>query len=378
MKRKDESKILAEQAFWKVLASGVPPTVDRVNNWLHENGHGRRDRAVINDAMKPCWQMVGEKAKQEFALPGVSPEAVTLFLKLHEDLVGAARAELAAERQQLRAEAAREIDVARAETQNALAEAELAKVAQRETATAYEALKADREQLRSELLEGRLQLDRERERLQDLLRGAEQKIGTLTTRLEVEASTLASERENSTKEQKRQALEIDALRTEARAHTAREKKLQGDLDTALSRERGLADKVRDLSAEMGTLRGSEGALRAQVLDLQVASTQQGEEATLLRGQLEITRQELRQRDLELTECRMAHAHCLPMNAGQLLELVAQTWTNAALAPGKPVSKEEDEQLVMATRGERYARRTFRALGISLPRGDGDGLAKSRH
>jgi len=366
VKRKDETRILTEQAFWKVLADGTVPTVDRINTWLNANGHGSRDRTVINAELKLCWEELGKRSRGSFALPGVSEGATALFQKLCEDLQASARADLHVEREEILASAAAEIQAAQRQVREAEQETERARSAQRESVAAFDALSADRERMRSELDESRQSHEREIARLQDLLGQAKQEAASLRAQLDAEGNARIAEHEAATREQRRQALEIDGLRTENKAYAVREYKLQADLDASLTREREMADRARDMSAEMGTLRGSERALQQQVKDLQAAVGQRDDEIALVRGQLEVAREQGRARDDELARARDALAASLPLNPEQLVELIAQGWAAGAVSPGKAVPASDDEQAVYAERGGRYARRALKAAGIKVP------------
>ncbi|WP_199031332.1 hypothetical protein [Ralstonia sp. ASV6] len=365
MKRKDQTRILTEDAFWKVLARGTAPTVDKICAWLAENGYGSRDRAVINETLKTCWKKLGERIESTATLPGVPEKAAGLLLHLYEELQVCARDELNVEREELQSAAEAQLKTAQDQAQEAALDAERARAAQRESATAFETLSADRDRMRIELDEARQRHEREMERMQDLLSQARQEASGLRAQLSAEEKARASDLEAAAREQRRQALEIDGLRTEGRAIVARAEKLQADLEASLSRERELADRARDISAEMGTLRGSERALQQQVKDLQRAVGQRDEEIALLRGQLESARERGRVQDAEIARTQAALEAALPLDADQLLELISQAWASGASAPGKAVPPSDDEQAVYAGRGERYGRRALKAAGIKV-------------
>lgn len=365
VKRKDETRILTDKAFWEVLASGVAPTVDRVNDWLNDKGHGRRDRAVINEELKVCWVKLGERTRGTFALPGVSDEATALFIKLCEDLQAKVRADLQVEQKEIVETAAAQVQAAQRQARDAEQAAEAARGAQRESAAAFDALSVDRERMRSELDDNRQRNEREIARLQELLGEARQQVAGLRAQLDAQEKAHTADREAAAREHRRQALEIDGLRTENKAVAAHVDKLQADLDASLAREREMGDRAREMSAEMGTLRGSERALQQHIKDLQSRADQRDEEVALLRGQLEGGREQLRLRDAELERILEALAASLPLNFDQLVELVAQGWASGAQAPGKAVPATEDEQAVYAERGMRYARRAIKAAGIKI-------------
>ncbi|MBN3729469.1 hypothetical protein [Burkholderia sp. Tr-20390] len=357
MKRKEETVILAEEAFWAILASGKPPTVDLINAWLLERGNGKRDRNVVNSVAKECWEKVAGRVKDSFALPGIPAETVGLFVKLREDLLAVARAELDADRAEVESATRAAIEAARQEVISAQGERDEALAARRETAAAFEAVAAERDGLRKELLTAQQSNEAERERR---IR-AEKALEVLSARMEAETSRFAAEREAAEADRKRQLLEIDGLRVELRATKEAEKDAHAKLNDTVARERDLAARAAELVEQLGVAKGAERVLSAQVGDM-------SRDIERLRAEL-TSAVERAVRATDQIERLKGDAHALSaaleeraaITEEQLNAALIQAWLNGATSAPK-ASRGDDPTASLTPRATRYATSAMLMLG----------------
>ena len=87
-----DTRALTQDAFWALLAEGRKPTVQAVQDWFVARGLTRRNGNTISSALTEGWQSLGERLKQEQALPGLPDDVAELVLKLRSRMC-----ELAAE-----------------------------------------------------------------------------------------------------------------------------------------------------------------------------------------------------------------------------------------------------------------------------------------
>ncbi|KVV07364.1 hypothetical protein [Burkholderia ubonensis] len=364
MKRKEESTILAEEAFWAILASGKPPTVDLINERLAELGHGKRDRNVVNSVAKECWEKVGGRVRDSFALPGIPAETVGLFVKLREDLLAVARAELDADRVEMEGIARAQIETAQKELAAARSERDDALALRRETAAAFEALTAERDVLRSDLLAERQQTEAERHLTEtERSRSArlEKDLEVLAARMESETARFAAERESAEAERKRQLLEIDALRVDLRATKDAEKSALAKLNDTVARERELTGRVAELVEQLGTAKGAERILSAQTGDL-------SREVERLRAELAAAAErsvraadQIQRLEGEAVALRTSLDGRAAVTEDQLAAALAQAWLSGATNAPK-TTRGDDPIPALTPRAERYAAAAMQVLG----------------
>ncbi|MBR8426206.1 DNA-binding protein [Burkholderia cenocepacia] len=357
MKRKEETAILAEEAFWTILGNGKPPTVDLINAQLLELGHGKRDRNVVNAVAKECWDKVATRVKDSFALPGIPAETVGLFVKLREDLLAVARAELDAERAELESASRAAIDTARQEAIAARVERDEALAARRETAAAFEAVAAERDALRSELQATRQSNEAERERSVR----AEKSLEVLSARMEAESTRIAAERDAAEADRKRLLLEIDGLRVDLRAAKEVEKDVQSRLNEALARERELAGRASELAEQLGSAKGAERVMSAQVGDM-------SREVDRLRAELASAAEravraadQIERLDADARALRVELDERAPITEEQLKAALVQAWLNGATSAPKS-TRGDDPAASMTPRATRYATAAMQMLG----------------
>ncbi|MEX3555321.1 MAG: hypothetical protein VB131_01400 [Burkholderia gladioli] len=357
MKRKEETAILAEEAFWAILGSGKPPTVDLINAHLLELGHGKRDRNVVNGVAKACWDKVAGRVKDSFALPGIPAETVGLFVKLREDLLAVARAELNTERAEVESAAGAAIEAAQQKTIAAFVERDEALAARRETAAAFEEVAAERDALRNELQGARQSNEAERERS---IR-AEKALEVLAARMEAESARFVAEREAAEADRKRQLLEIDGLRVELRATKDGEKDALAKLNDTVARERELAARVAELVEQLGAAKGAERVLSAQVGDmsreverLRAEMASAAERAVRAADQIERLEDDAR-------ALRVALEGRAAITDEQLKAALIQAWLNGATSAPK-TTRGDDPTASMTPRATRYATAAMQMLG----------------
>ncbi|WP_334043653.1 hypothetical protein [Burkholderia ambifaria] len=357
MKRKEETAILAEEAFWTILANGKPPTVDLINARLLELGHGKRDRNVVNGVAKECWDKVAGRVKDSFALPGIPAETVGLFVKLREDLLAVARAELNAERAEVESTARAAIEAAQQEAIAARLERDEALAARRETAAAFEAVAAERDGLRNELLAARQSNEAERERS---IR-AEKALEVLSARMEAESLRFVAEREAAEVDRKRQLLEIDGLRVELRATKEAEKDAQAKLSDTVARERELTARAAELVEQLGAANGAERVLKAHVGDMsRDVERLRAELASAVERAVRATDQ-IERLEGEARALRAALEGRAAITEEQLNAALIQAWLNGATSAPK-TSRGDDPTASLTPRATRYATSAMQMLG----------------
>jgi hypothetical protein len=267
MTRKAETRQLTETAFWAILGSGAAPTVDSVNAWLDENGHGRRDRAVINETLKACWAKAGERIANVNTLPGIPEEVVQLVLKLRDDMLALAQHQFEGDVAEIQRTADARVAAAQADAAAARAAADQAAQTAREHAAALLTLQEEHQRVIGEGRSLRSQL--------------EEASRNITTRdVQLGQAREALEREQREREQdrviahdarKRMSLELDQLRTanvaQTRAFENTINKAQQQIDAAAARERELREENTRLQSENGVLRGAQDVLKDRNAEL---------------------------------------------------------------------------------------------------------------
>ncbi|CAE6821727.1 hypothetical protein R70006_06233 [Paraburkholderia domus] len=356
MKRKEETMILAEEAFWALLGEGKPPTVDLINGWLEGRGHERRDRNLVNQVSKACWIKVGDRVRTNFTLPGIPEATVKLFVKLHEDLAAVARSELDAERADIEAAAAARVRTVEDELARARVEAEQAKSAQRESAAAFDTLKAERDQLRLDLHEAHILIDVERAQVSKVQTELASALASAAVRAAGEKERFETLQQTADSERKRQANEIDALRTELRGLKDDARKLQKLAEEASQRERELNERNASLGEQLGTAKGAERVQLAQIAELTRTVEQ-------LRNTVSEQAHEMSRLGTDLARAQTLAQERPHITMEQLAAALAQAWLGGATNPGKPV-RGEDPAAALAARADRYATKELKVLGAS--------------
>ncbi|WP_175857900.1 hypothetical protein [Burkholderia anthina] len=231
MIRKDETRQLTETAFWTLLPTGTVPTVDSVNAWLDEQGHGRRNRNVISDTLKGCWSALGTRVREINTLPGIPDETVQLVLKLRDDMLALARQQFADERAELERDAGVQIEAARREAADARAAAEEAKQGKREADSAFVTLQEEHQRVIGEAKSLRVQLEESSRQLTD----RDIQIGQLREALEREQRERARDRETADAQHRRLTAERDRGREAAAAHAERAMHLETHMQVMTAR-----------------------------------------------------------------------------------------------------------------------------------------------
>jgi chromosome segregation ATPase len=355
MIRKDETRQLTETAFWTLLPTGTVPTVDSVNAWLDEQGHGRRNRNVISDTLKGCWSALGTRVREINTLPGIPDETVQLVLKLRDDMLALARQQFADERAELERDAGVQIEAARREAADARAAAEEAKQGKREADSAFVTLQEEHQRVIGEAKSLRVQLEESSRQLTD----RDIQIGQLREALEREQRERARDRETADAQHRRLTLEIDQLRTENKAQgRAFEKtleKAQAQLDAAATRERELREENARLHADLGALRGAQQVLKENNAELTAerdrgreAAAAHAERAMHLETQMQVMTARLAEYEAEL-DTRA------PVAAQQLHQIVADAYSAGASSMTR-VAKGKDPAQGVDERAEDYAKR----------------------
>jgi hypothetical protein len=364
VKRKDETKILAEQAFWELLREGTPPTIDLLNRRLIRDGHEGRDRNLLSEVCKACWQAVGKRASTTFALPGVPEETALLFVKLTENMRDVARAELEEERREIESAAAARIEAVQTESNAHREAAEAAQHAQRETATAFDALKTEQDRLREDLHHAARTAEVERTRANQ---AAAESAGA-AARAAAEAARFESERQAAAADRTRQALEIDSLRQESRGLKADLKSQQQEGVASQNRERILTERIEGLIEQLSIARGVERAQAAHMEELSRSVAESRDQLALSDKTLAATTAELDRLRRELVlavEARDARPH---LTVNQLSAALAQAWLSGATNPGKP-ARGEDAAQGFSDRAERYTVKALKVLGAVHKKND---------
>lgn len=352
MKRKDESMLLATNGFWAVLAAGAPPTVDKVNNWLEANGHGRRDRNLIAEVVKACWTVVGERVQQTTELPGVPKEAVDLFLRLREDLLKLCREEFDEDRARIAAEAQRTIEAA----QTARDDAEKAV---QEAHAARDAAASRCQELNEALATSTASLKDVQARLGDervARRNADLELANFRALTAAEVKRLEEHRDSLSSEVTRLTLQIDEMRQAAKAARAEGADLRDALQEARERE---SKKEIELAEVKGRCIAHEKALALEQDRLARAEARGAELDALLTSSR--AAEQLARSQVERLESRIAELSARPdVTVKQIEAAIALAWATAAGAPGR-IERGGDTAALFAERGARYAAKAVKTL-----------------
>lgn len=275
MNRTEQTKTLTGQAFWVILATGKPPTVDLVNDWLETGGHGKRQRNAISEALKECWVELGKRSDQTRAIPGIPPETVNLIVSLRDNMLELARSEFEADTTEIQRVA--DLDVAQAK--ESLKKAETAVTRARddllECETRIQHLQAEKLASIERASAAEAKLDAEVNRSRDLLT----QIGNLEAALGLakqdlsdlklaNEAAMASEKRIYADMHRLSQQQIDDERTERKRVTKKSDDLQAQLkdanERASIREREILQQNSALSAELGKLQGASATLNQQL------------------------------------------------------------------------------------------------------------------
>ncbi|ODP35125.1 hypothetical protein A9762_12260 [Pandoraea sp. ISTKB] len=344
--------MLATQGFWAVLATGTPPTVDKVNAWLEASGHGRRDRTLINEVVKKCWVTVGERTQQTSELPGIPKDAVDLFLRLREDLMTICRAEFEDERAHVVAEADRATEAARLLRTDAERSVQAADTARNAALTRCEELNAALSRASAELKDLRERIGEERA----LRSKVDFELANLKATCATEVKRLEEHRDSLTDEVRRVSLQVDVERQSLKASQAECADLRALLSAARDRESKKDIELVELEArcaaqarqvESESARATRAETRCAELDTALATAG----ADLFAERTETER--LRAIVTELSDRP-------DVSVAQIESALALAWASAAAAPGK-VERGADGATVFAERGARYAAKAAKTL-----------------
>lgn len=365
MTRTDETKALTKTAFYTILGSGKPPTIDLINDWMVSNDHGKRQRNTISEAIKLCWEEVGERTKQTRMIPGIPDETVELVVALRDNLMTVAKAEFEADSVEIARHAQAKIEQAESKCTVAKNDLDIA----RNTLFMFE------ESLRKtqdELTDARGAAENTERKL-IVASNLSQTHAARITVLEAEIARLQAEIAR-TIETHRVVMESEATRYSALQRSLQQQyddektragkmarqveKLEARLterETAfVARERELSDQRAALSIEVGKWQGGHAALEQQIADL---------------------RRENLDKANKLTEVQ-SHAQALQLQAGtlheQLVMLANLTPSQAraliieAFNKGKSVAAAQTAKKVSSTTVDAaaYAASVLSNLGIS--------------
>jgi len=275
MNRTEQTKTLTGQAFWAILATGKPPTVDLVNDWLETGGHGKRQRNAISEALKECWGELGKRSDQTRTIPGIPQETINLVVSLRDNMLELARNEFETDKTEIQ----RVADLAVAQAQETLKAAEAAVARAREDLLECE---TRIEHLQAEKLAGierasaaEAKLDAEVNRSRDLLTQisnlesdlalARRELSELKLKHDIE---MASEKRAYADMRRLLQQQYDNERTERQAGAKKLEDLQAQLkdanERASSREREIHQQNAALSADLGKLQGASATLNQQL------------------------------------------------------------------------------------------------------------------
>lgn len=279
--RNDETKQFTYSAFWEILASGKPPSVDSVIDWMVVKGYGRRNRNIISEKLKECWAEAGTKIGHQRTIPGIPEETISLVVSLRDHMLDLARKEYEQSIQEVKQTAERQV---------ADAEAKVAELT--------ESLNRARDDLRVqenrvEHLTSELSTSNDRIlTLQDDLKKATATSETLRERVvtieaekrsiedqmrrmtEAHQVALKSEAERFHMLQRSLMQQVDDERTRASKLVSQleknEERSRQQLADFQAREREFNDARAALSAEVGQAKGLAEALQKQLTGLQQA------------------------------------------------------------------------------------------------------------
>jgi hypothetical protein len=353
--RKDETRQLTEEAFWAMLPKGTQPTVETVNAWLKDNGHGGRNRNVISDALKACWAQLGTRVQEMNTLPGIPAETVQLVLKLRDDMHALARNEFEDEYNAIRQAADARVTSAKEEAAASRAATDEAKQAKRESDSAYLALQEEHQRVIGEAKSLRTQLEEASRQITT----RDVQLGQAHEALEQEKKHREEDRVAAHGERQRMNLELDQLRTantaQTRAFERTFEKAQAQIDAAATRERDLRDESGRLHAEIGMLRGAQQVLKDHNAELTAEREQARAEAASHSQRAATAEEKVQALTARLDECLAELALRAALSIDQLQQLVADSYVAGANSVARP-AKGKDPLDGLADRASDYASR----------------------
>jgi DNA repair exonuclease SbcCD ATPase subunit len=350
---KDQTQLLAEEAFWTLLPKGTQPTVETVNAWLRDNGHGGRNRNVISDTLKACWAQLATRVREMNTLPGIPAETVQLVLRLRDDMLALAKKEFEDESTEIRLAADARVTAAQAELAAVRAAADEAKQAKRESDSAYLVLQDEHQRVVGEAKSLRSQLEDASRQITT----RDVQLGQAHEALEQEKKHREEDRNATHNERQRLNLELDQLRTantaQTRAFERTFDKAQAQIDAAAIRERELRDEAGRLQAEIGTLRGAQQILKDHNTELTAERESARSEATTHSQRAATAEEKLQGISARLEECLAELASRPALSVDQLQQLVADSYVAGANSAARP-AKTKDPLEGLADRAMEYA------------------------
>jgi colicin import membrane protein len=355
MTRKAETRQLTETAFWAILGSGAAPTVDSVNAWLDENGHGRRDRAVINETLKACWAKAGERIAKVNTLPGIPEEVVQLVLKLRDDMLALAQQQFESDVAEIQRTADARVAAAQADATAARAAADQAAQTAREHAAALLTLQEEHQRVIGEGRSLRSQLEEASRNITT----RDVQLGQAREALEREQREREQDRVIAHDERKRMSLELDQLRTantaQTRAFERTIDKAQQQLDAAASRERELREENTRLQAEIGSLRGAQEVLKALNTELAAERDQSRSDASANAERAATANEKAQQAIIRFSEAQHEISTLASVTPEQLEQLLADAYLAGAGSMNRS-AKGKDPVDGLSDRASEYAAR----------------------
>lgn len=365
MSRTDQTKALTETAFWTLLHAGDQPSVDLVNNWLEKNGHERRNRNTISNALKGCWETLGRRVKNMHELPGVPQETVQLVLQLRDAMLADARASFDAERDQIQGDAEARVQRALGEVEQAHTHAEAALLSKRESDAALIAQREEHQRVVGELTNVRESV----EAAHRTIAAREVELGQAREALVHEKAAREADRAGAQADVRRLTLEVDQLRTQLKSQqaeaTAIQARFQKKLDASADRERSMLEENATLKAEIGSLRGAERVLKDRTAELVAelaASREQTQEnvsrLAVASGRAEVLSTQLAHAQVQLAQMDARLAARPDLTEEDLFTLLATAYADGAKSAAKS-DKQKETADDMVKRAKDYARRLSR-------------------
>ncbi|WP_432262759.1 hypothetical protein [Cupriavidus sp. TMH.W2] len=376
---KEVREVLVPKAFHAILLEDAqPPTVDRVTEWLAKQGYSKPNRNVISEGIKACYAVLSERLRQPI-FDQLPDETVQLVYALRDHLLKQAKHEFVDETAEIRAQAARDVDVARA----AQADAELARHEARkeldialevkqaqdtridELHTALKAAKDEVERLRGRVdhVEGELEMSRRAvQGLEVAAHAREREHSDALTKLQ---DQLDAERQRFDADHKRNLLAIERERMET-------KLAQKTTADALAKIETLNERERDRVAEMAVLKtqlASEQLTRRQLQDAgakQIADAEQAaavaRDAVGVAQAAEATaRGQLQAMNTQLDELRTRLASFGSLSAHSLSDLIVRAMLLGRSVPADPADPAAVQQTAQAA-----ARELLAPFDVRLP------------
>lgn len=351
----EETKRLATSAFWAILATGVPPTVDLINDWFLQQGHRKRNRNRISEQLKTCWAELGTRTQVGRTIPGIPQETVELVVALRDHMLALAKREF---------EESTRDEHARAQSLVDEANANLAKLeAQLESVRAEAGrLEREREQLVSELstcgekllaeqevrIRSAAELEVERRHVAEL--DADRK--HLTARIAQQdadhraALDAEAERYKALQRSLMQQLDDEKVRAAnlAKKLEGSSERIQSLLNDATVRERQFTDQRAALSAELGQVQGRANALHDHLTELQTALEK-------MRGEAAAAATRAAGAAARIQELEALLAERAPVSLGHLTRLLQESYLQGAKAA---TTTGKASRAPLETKAERHA------------------------